>query len=604
MTDPHQSHISDFPHIADPLSLGIDLSTQSITGALVDPKAGTVVDSRSISYVDDPRLCGCGIDHKTLLIPPRKEGEADQPPLLFLEALEALFSDMLRDGVEVGRIAVINISAQQHGHVYLNENFPAAVSSLATVSSNASGSSNNNSGNAGLAEGLRKTFAYKTAPIWMTSDTEDEASHIRAAVGGKERMIELSGSDSPLRFTGAVVRRVARRFPELYTETERIVLLNSFLAAVLCGRPDAVSDYGNSCGMSLMNYRDRHWDPELLEAVAGDIPGGAEGLEAKLPSLGEPFEPVGSVASYFQRHYGFSPHCLVAAGSGDNPQTKVLVPGDLLSLGTSFVNMVATDGSTVDANGYANAMYDGLGRPFMFGCRTNGALVWDRVRDMHGLAREEYGSAERALEKTKPGTRLVLWQPNRESFPVSRAFPLLRAGRIDGPNGGESIGKEPSSEKPSSREEGKKRQGPSLSEDYSGIIDSSLGLLYHYSMGFSGSSKKSSHGASKKSGRGGEPLYVTGGPTESREILRRIAGMWDREVATIGKVGAALGAAAAGVETLKNAGYSLETEGIIRSLLPIEKRYEPEPAYLSAYHGEGGYLRRLTDLFTGQAMEK
>jgi hypothetical protein len=47
------------------------------------------------------------------------------------------------------------------------------------------------------------------------------------------------------------------------------------------------------------------------------------------------------------------------AGSGDNPQSKVQVAGDLLSLGTSFVNMTSTDGKVIDKSGLANAMYDG-----------------------------------------------------------------------------------------------------------------------------------------------------------------------------------------------------------------------------------------------------
>lgn len=560
-----------------PLSLGLDLSTQSLTAVIIDPEEGKIIYKSSLSYADDRRLNGCGIRRDTFLIPPRREGEADQPPELFLTALDALFSDMATAGLDMERIAVVNISAQQHGHVYLGSGFSEALSDLESFSVSAG---------QGLAAQLADVFSYKTAPIWMTGDTEEEAAFIREGAGGKEAMIRLSGSDSPLRFTGAVVRRTARRFPEEYKKTERILLLNTFLAAVLSGRADVPGDYGNSSGMSLMNYREKQWDPDLMEAAAGDLPGGTVGLEQKLADPDEPFRAVGTITGYFRERYGFSKRCLVAAGSGDNPQTKVLVPGDLLSLGTSFVNMVATDGETVDLNGYANAMYDGLGRPFMFGCRTNGALVWDRVRKLHGLEREEYGPAEEALAKTSPGESLVLWQPARESFPDSPAFELVRKS---GGSESDSIG---SSERNGSS--GITDPDDSLSElarDYSGIIDSSLGLLYYYSRGFSSATGESS---------GSTPLYVTGGPIESEEILRRIAGLWNREVITIGKVGAALGAAAAGLETLAEEGYDIPVEETIRRVLPLEKRIDPAAEYVQAYHGKEGYLGRLIRAFERQ----
>jgi xylulokinase len=555
---------SDPAAVSAPLSLGIDVSTQSITGVVIDPAAGEVLHSISLSYAEDPRLNSLGIDHETFLVPPRREGEADQPPALFLAAADALFADLAAAGAEMSRITVINFSAQQHGHVYLNSRFEEALGRLAGdhhASVSGSGSPN---GSPVLHRILEGIYAYGTAPIWMTSDTEAEAARIREKAGGRERMIELSGSDSPLRFTGAVVRRVGNRFPEEYRKTGRIMLLNTFLAAVLAGRADVPADYGNACGMSLMNYRQRRWDAELLEAAAGDLPGGADGLWKKLGGLAEPFAAAGTVAGYFRSRYGFPAACLITAGSGDNPQTKVLVPGDLLSLGTSFVNMVATGGGVVDSQGYANAMYDGLGRPFMFGCRTNGALVWDRVRSLYGLSREEYGPAEEALRSSAPGGSLLIWQPARESFPDSPEIPLTRLGgsRAD------------------------------LASDYSGIIDSSLTLLYHYSRGFSWEPA------------GDEPLYVTGGPTESGEILRRVAGIWNRRAVTIGKVGAALGAAAAGLETLRRSGQDIEVEETIRSLLPVEREAVPDPSYVRAYHGEDGYIRRLTAAFEEQARRR
>ena len=261
----------------------------------------------------------------------------------------------------------------------------------------------------------------------MTANTVAQTNHVREAVGGKTEMIERSGSDAPLRFTGAVIRRVAEQSPRAYAATEKIQLISSFIPAVLSANPFVPIDIGNGCGMSLMNYRDKVWDAELIEATADGLPGGSEALLTKLPELAPPDSIVGSIATYFVERYGFSETCSIIAGSGDNPQAKVPVAGDLLSLGTSFVNMVSTDGDTLDPEGFANAMYDGINRPFMFGCRTNGAMVWDAVRNNYGLAKEAYAPAEAALQEVAPGQFMTFWQPKTESFPVSGAFDLIRA---------------------------------------------------------------------------------------------------------------------------------------------------------------------------------
>ncbi len=527
-------------------ALGLDSSTQSLTAVVVDFVEGRVIFERSLDYARDERLAGYGIDRKSYLVPPRVSGEADQPPALYLASLDALFADMRAERFPMERIAVINVSGQQHGHLYLGARARALFARLRAADASASD----------LVTLLEGSLAYGTAPIWRTSNTVEEAEAIRRGVGGKARMIELSGSDSPLRFTGAVVRRVARQFPAAYGETSTIHLISSFLPAVLVGDPTIPTDFGNASGTSLMDYQRRLWSDELIAAAAEGLPGGSSALREKLPPLVAPDTCVGGVAPYFVAKYGLTSSCRVAVGSGDNPQTKVLVAGDLLSLGTSFVFMVATGGGAVDLEGYANGMYDGVGRPFMFGCRTNGAMVWDRVRARYGLAKDDYEPAERALASLAPGGSLFFWQPETESFPVSPAFAETRL---------------------SNREAG-------LSGDYGGIVDSTLAAVYLYSRHFAPESSA--------------PLSVTGGATASPQIMRRVAALWRRPVAAIGKVGAALGSAVSGVSALRREGGREKSglpdaESLSRRLLPQGSPKTPDPGDIALYHGPGGYLERL-----------
>jgi xylulokinase len=532
------------------LSLGLDCSTQSMTAVIIDVEEASLVWKKSLSYVSDPRLSGYGIEHDSFIIPPRVEGEADQPPRLFLAALDAIFSDIKSCGeVNPAEISVINVSGQQHGHVYLKAGASGKFSALNRKGAGSAGGD--------LSQQLSGVFSYRTAPIWKTSDTGTQAEAIRSGVGGKKRVIELSGSDSPLRFSGAVMRRVGERYPAVWEQTETVQLISGFIPAVLTGNSRVGTDFGNGCGTSLMDYQNRTWSGELVSAAADSLPGGAQGFRSKLTDIVAPDDCAGKLAFYFVERYGLSEECLVAAGSGDNPQTKVLVKGDLLSLGTSFVFMVSaslSDDGTValDEAGYANAMYDGLGRPFLFGCRTNGALVWDRVRMMHGLGKDDFAPADDALPGTPAGKSVMIWQPDAESFPVSPVIEPIRDGG----------------------------RAPSLKEDYAGIIDSTLVIIEHYARGFSR--------------RTDEPLYVTGGPAGALGVVQRIAAVWNRPVVTIGRLGAGLGAAVAGASTLVKSGKAeLNIDQLAASLLPRGESVRPLPDMVKAFHGEDGFASRL-----------
>ncbi len=530
------------------LALGLDSSTQSLSAVVIDIDAAEKCFEHSLDYRTDARLNPFGVGEDYVLSP-REEGEAEQPPLMYLASLDALFADMREAGIPLENILLINTSGQQHGHVYLNRDADALLARLARRSEGASS----------LQILLKDAFAYPNAPIWMTANTTAQAESVRDGVGGKSEMIDLSGSDAPLRFTGAVVRRVGEQFPECYAATAKVQLISSFIPAVLTGNAEVPIDYGNGCGMSLMNYRNKVWDTALLAATADGLPGGVEALQSKLPALTRPDSVVGCLAAYYIEKYGFDDRCAVIAGSGDNPQSKVPVAGDLLSLGTSFVNMVSTDGDTLDPEGFANAMYDGINRPFMFGCRTNGAMVWDAVRSHYGLAKEEYAPAEAALQTVDPGKFMTFWQPKTESFPVSGAFALIRASAQS-----------------------------TLAEDYTGIIETSLAAVYIYSAVFTKQTQ--------------EPLFVTGGATDSPEIMRRVAGIWNRPTLPVEKGGAALGAAVAGVKALFDTDSDMEAESFdveafSAAVLKRGESVQPDPADVAAYHGEGNYLQQFRERY-------
>ncbi|MHC4663946.1 MAG: FGGY family carbohydrate kinase [Planctomycetota bacterium] len=445
-------------------------------------------------------------------------------------------------------ISVINFSAQQHGHVFLNGNAGTLLQSLNQDEVSEKGN---------LQSILADIFALPFARIWRTSNTTRHADFVRDKVGGKKQLIELSGSNAPLRFSAFGICKTAEEFPEEYSTSSMIHQLNSLAAAVLTGNASVPLDYGNACGVSLMDYRKKTWSPELAAAVAEGLPGGENALLEKLPPLKSALTIAGPVAKYFSEKYSLSPKCIVGVGSGDNPQSKVLVDGSLLSLGTSLVIMAETDGRTFDLSGAANAMYDALDRPFMFGCRTNGALRWDNIRAMHGVPQKDYAPGEEALRNAPPGNsgKILLWQAEEESFPVSGVFGPVRLGY----------------------------EKPDLATDYPAIVESTLAAVYIYSRDFMSDS---------------DVIYVTGGAASSREILRRIAAMWRRSIVPTGAGGAALGAAVSGAYALlAHGGKQPDRKEFTSAFINSGESVTPNPDDIEFYHSEDGYLKKINAAF-------
>ncbi|MGL4676387.1 MAG: FGGY family carbohydrate kinase [Brevinema sp.] len=488
------------------ITLGIDLSTQSCSLCILDTNKKKSVISHSTIYRDLPQIKKSPMDRESLLIP-APNGCAEQDPSIFLYALEEALTKISQEN-DLSQVVAIQISAQQHGHVYLNDKFRNTIKNL---------------NNKPLAEQLIVSYAYPYAPIWRSSDTYSEATALRQTLGGKEAIIQQTGSDSPLRFTGAIIKKFVDKNPYIYQNTTQILLLNTWLAAIMSGNPDTPCDFGNGAGTSLMNYHTQQWDSTLISSISSN-------LSLKLPSLSSPNSVSGYIAPYFQQKYRFHKNCIVGIGTGDNPASKVVSSGDILSLGTSFVYMKNTDLNTRDFTGTANAMFDGLGNPFTIFCRTNGSLVWDQVREIY---QTNYLQASKALVQMRKQFPIFLWQVEKESLPISPPYQY----RDD--------------------------HQPSFEQDYRGIILSSLCLLQIYTNSFGKSHK----------------LSVTGGPTTDTEILQIIANIWECPVEVLPSGGAALGAALAASMLIKS---SIDLENL-RSTLASKTPIQPDPTLYTEY---------------------
>jgi xylulokinase len=352
-------------------SLGIDSSTQSCSALIIDVERGTVVAEAAVNFgAQLPQY-----NAPSGFIPDGENGEVHSDPRMWLDALEILL-EQLSGKCDLSKVRAISGAGQQHGSVYLNDQWFEAVGSLES--------------NRSLSEQLTPTFSRATSPIWMDSSTGEECREIAAAVGGDDIVCAKSGSIAIERFTGPQIRRFYKNDPSAYEETARIHLVSSFLCSVLIGG-DAAIDTGDGAGMNLVHINAWEWDAELLDATA-------PGLLEKIPAVKSGDAIAGKLGDYFVNKYGFSADIPVTIFTGDNPSSLVGMgasqPGKLVvSLGTSDTFFAAMPHVVADPAGCGHV----FGNPFQgsmsLQCFVNGSLAREAVKDRFGYDWDQFTEA-------------------------------------------------------------------------------------------------------------------------------------------------------------------------------------------------------------------
>jgi len=378
------------------LFLGLDSSTQSLSGIVIDLDARKVVYDKSLNF--DQTLPHYKTQNGTLR--DKNPLVVHSPPLMWVETLDLLFAEMEKDGVKLDQIRAIAGSGQQHGSVYLNSQAAAALANMNAAKS--------------LKDNLAGIFARPTSPIWMDSSTAKECAEIREQLGGIKATAQATGSDAFERFTGPQIRKFAKTEPEKYAKTASIALVSSFMASIIAGKIAPI-DIGDGAGMNLMDIKRKMWHPKAVEATA-------DGLASKLPPLTESWKVVGPVSAYFVRKFGLSKDSLALVWSGDNPCSVIglglIEPGMVaISLGTSDTLFGYMNNCRVDEHGEGHVFGAPTGDYMTLICFKNGSLARERVRDLYGL---DWDGFNQSLAGTSPGNKGGIMLPWFEAEIVPR----------------------------------------------------------------------------------------------------------------------------------------------------------------------------------------
>jgi len=361
------------------LYLGLDSSTQSLSALVIDSDAGRVVLQQAVNFGQD--LPEYGSPHGFLPNPDPQTVHAN--PLLWVAALELLFSKLKAAGFDFSAVRGVSGSGQQHGSVYLSQRISDAPA-WSTAKP--------------LVDQVKPLLSRATSPIWMDSSTSAECAEIAAAVGGDPVVVSITGSRAIERFSGPQIRKFWKTEPEAYAKTVEITLVSAFMASILIGK-SAPIDYGDGAGMNLLDLQSGAWSPKMLAATAPDL------AQKLLPAVASETR-VGEISPYFVEQFGFAAGTPVLAFTGDNPSSLVGMgatePGcAVVSLGTSDTVFAAMREPHTDPRGYGHVFGNPAGGFMCLICFANGSLAREEVAKRTGLSWPAFETA--ILQQTKAG---------------------------------------------------------------------------------------------------------------------------------------------------------------------------------------------------------
>ncbi|KAJ4456422.1 putative Xylulose kinase [Paratrimastix pyriformis] len=167
---------------------------------------------------------------------------------MWAEALDCLFQKMPRD--LLGRCRAVSVSGQQHGTVWW-----ATTQELSHLNPALP-----------LCAQLKNSFSLLESPIWMDTSTNVQCRELETAMGGADALCRATGSRAYERFSGPQIMRIRSERPQVYSATERISLVSSFIPSLLAGRVAPI-DASDASGMNLLDITTGQWHMKCLSAV-------------------------------------------------------------------------------------------------------------------------------------------------------------------------------------------------------------------------------------------------------------------------------------------------------------------------------------------------
>jgi len=373
------------------LFAGLDVSTQSCKLVVIDIEDEKIVFVDSVTYDTDlPHY-----NTRNGVVQEQPEGVSESDPKMWLEAVDFVFGKLQKSAIPMDQIRCISVSGQQHGLVALDE---------------------------------QGNLTRSHSKLWNDFSTLEECRLLTESVGGLKAMIEEVGNSQRTGYTASKIFHMKRNEPDVFEKSNTLFLVHNYINWYLTGGV-RVMEPGDTSGMALWNPKTRAWSKKVIEAIDSD-------LQNKLPPVKPSNQSIGKISSDLVSLFGFSPECLVDAGSGDNMYGAIgtgnVKPGiGTVSLGTSGTAYSFMEKPFVDPTGEIAAFCDSTGHYLPLLCVSNMANGYNDILAQYELTHEAFNEI---VLKTTPGNGgrlLIPWYEGERTPDVPKAAPVYFGFGLD-----------------------------------------------------------------------------------------------------------------------------------------------------------------------------
>lgn len=252
--------------------------------------------------------------------------------------------------------------------------------------------------------------------LWCDGRTTAECRQIEADVGGRARLIELTGNPALEGFTAPKLVWLRNHERASYDRIKTVMLPKDYIRYRLTG--EIATDVSDAAGTLLYDVRRREWSSPVVESLGLD--------PAWLPRVAESAEVVGAVTQAAAELTGLNAGTPVVAGGADNTcgaiGAGVVRPGQaLVSIGSSGVVFVPTEEPRLHPDGIVHTFVHSVPDTwYVMGVTLAAGLSLRWVRDElgpleHAAARLTGASAYDLLsaqaQQAPPGSGGVFFLP-------------------------------------------------------------------------------------------------------------------------------------------------------------------------------------------------
>ncbi|HET7560650.1 MAG TPA: xylulokinase, partial [Limnochordia bacterium] len=224
--------------------------------------------------------------------------------------------------------------------------------------------------------------------LWCDVRTSAECRLIEAAVGGREKLVELTGNPALEGFTAPKAVWLREHEPEHFGRVAKLCLPKDYVRFRLTG--EIACEVSDAAGTLLFDVKRRAWSEPVLDAL--QIP------RSWMPPVYESQEVCGRVTGRVAAETGLAAGTPVVGGGADNTcgalGAGIVAPGRVLaSIGSSGVILTQADGFALDPKGRVHSFNHSVPATwYLMGVTLAAGLSLRWFRDQFG--RIEQAAAE------------------------------------------------------------------------------------------------------------------------------------------------------------------------------------------------------------------